>query len=133
MTRDCPLGPMRKWPAAQHAGTRSQAAESLRPMLAELQKRVLAFIAGRGTLGATDQEISLGLKMKSDTSRARRVELRDLGLVFDSGRHRPTDSGRAAAVWVASISQEMATPKRAPTGHVENTPSQSQTYPCADF
>jgi hypothetical protein len=122
----------RRRPAAHATDTRSQAAESARPILAELQRRVLAFIVGRGEHGATDEQIAIGLKMKPDTSRARRVELRDKGLVLDSGRQRATQSGRAAVVWVA-ISQEMATANPASTTHVASKLDWHQLYPCADY
>ena len=44
---------------------------------------------------------SAPLRMKADTARARRCELRDAGRVHDSGQRRPTAAGRLSIVWVA--------------------------------
>ncbi|HUT10728.1 MAG TPA: hypothetical protein VMY42_09545 [Thermoguttaceae bacterium] len=82
--------------------TRGAAGEAIGPHLDRLQQAVLGFIRGRGDRGATDQELAAGLELQSDTTRARRVELRDAGLVCDSGRRRPTSTGRAATVWIAA-------------------------------
>jgi hypothetical protein len=48
---------------------------------------------------ATDEEIQLGLEMSGSTERPRRVELVAAGRIVDSGRTRPTQSGRQAVVW----------------------------------
>jgi len=50
--------------------------------------------------GLTDHEMQAHLNMIGSTQRPRRVELCDKGLVVDSGRQRPTPSGRMAVVWV---------------------------------
>ena len=115
---------------AQATDTRSQTAESIRPVLAELQRQVLNFIAGQRGHGATDEEISLGLDMKADTARARRVELRDAGHVHDSGTRRNNKSGRPAIVWVVSISHEMA-PTAAASPKPANRSDWPESYPCA--
>ena len=79
---------------------RRRAYQSLAP---EAAKRMLDevedFIRERGPHGATDEEIGLALRLQADTSRARRCELRDNGKIVDSGRRRPTHSGRLATVW----------------------------------
>jgi len=89
--------------------TRGAAAEAIGPHLDRLQQAVLGFIRGRGDRGATDQEVAAGLELQADTTRARRVELRDAGLVCDSGRRRPTSTGRAATVWIAVGPQRQRT------------------------
>lgn len=81
--------------------TKRAAAESIKPHRAKLQDAVLAYLRGRGSEGATDEEIAVALQLRSDTARPRRTELVDLGKVRDSGRRRATSSGRAAIVWVA--------------------------------
>lgn len=53
--------------------------------------------------GATDEEITKGLRMNPNTERPRRVELVDMGRVVDSGRVRLTESGTKAVVWIAAI------------------------------
>lgn len=82
-------------------GTRRAAGDAIAPHLDRLQQAVLEFLRARGDRGATDQEIAGGLGLQSDTARARRVELRDARLVHDSGRRRPTSTGRPATVWIA--------------------------------
>lgn len=54
----------------------------------------------RGEQGATDHELQTALRMNPSTVRPRRVELVERQLVIDSGRRRPTKSGRLAVVWV---------------------------------
>jgi len=72
------------------------------------RERVLTFLVQRGAIGATDHEIAEGLHLLLDTARARRTELRDAGLVIDSGRRRPSPSGHAATVWVVSTASTNA-------------------------
>lgn len=88
--------------SAPHSGSRTSrdAAADIKPHAATLRARVLAYIASRGTLGATSQEIELDLGMSGNTVRPRLVELRETDCVADSGRVRTTLSGRKAIVWV---------------------------------
>jgi hypothetical protein len=95
-------------PYVRGSETSRAAAASIASVAQVARDRVSAYIAGQGVYGATDQEIAAGLAMLSDSARARRCELRDRGDIVDSGRRRPTPSGRAATVWiVAAISREM--------------------------
>ena len=82
--------------------TRMESYQRIVPVLADLQKRVLRFLLESGA--STDQEIQMGLRLRLDTTRARRCELRDLGVIIDSGKRRPTDSGRSAVVWMVNPS-----------------------------
>ena len=50
-------------------------------------------------LGATDDEVQVGLDMNPSTERPRRAELFTQGLIEDSGTRRKTQSGRLAIVW----------------------------------
>jgi hypothetical protein len=61
---------------------------------------VLAAIAKAGAFGATDAEIELATGIRAQTVSPRRGELRKLGLVMFSGRHRLTPRGCPAMVWV---------------------------------
>jgi len=61
--------------------------------------RVLSYIATRGDTGATDEEVSLALRMRLYTAAPRRKELLDDGWVEDSGRRRKTQTGARATVW----------------------------------
>lgn len=76
--------------AAQHVGNATGA----------MREAVLRFLADRGDEGATDEEIGSALRLGGSTARPRRVELVAAGCVRDSGKRRPTTSGRAATVWV---------------------------------
>lgn len=83
------------------SATSRQAAEEIRPERRRLRDQVLAFLRGRGQLGATDLEMQELLEMNPSTQRPRRIELLDGGLIEDSGTTRPTPSGRKATVWRA--------------------------------
>jgi len=88
--------------------TRRDAARSIDAHLQRLQAAVLRFLDERGARGATDCEIRESLRLAGDTARARRCELRDAGLILDSGRRRPTRSGRKAVVWVSAATGALA-------------------------
>lgn len=81
--------------------TSKEAAEALEPsVIGRLRRAVLEFIRSRDN-GATDEEIQEALGLDGDTGRPRRWELRNLGLVEDSGMRRKTTAGRNAVVWVS--------------------------------
>lgn len=84
------------------AADRAEAAAAIAGAVEGMKAEVLELVAKAGQTGKTDEEVSLQLEMKLDTARARRCELRDAGLVKDSGRRRATKSGRAAVVWIAA-------------------------------
>ena len=88
-------------PFVSASQTSYQAAERILPHRGRMLAQVLEFVRDRGDLGATDEEIREGTGLKADTSRARRCEARDAGLLVDSGRRRLTTSGRAAVAWVS--------------------------------
>jgi hypothetical protein len=43
--------------------------------------------------------LAIGLEMKQTSAGKRRGELRDMGLVFNTGNRRPSDTGSPAIVW----------------------------------
>lgn len=65
--------------------------------------KVLNYLGERGDEGATDEEISLGLRMRLYTAAPRRYELAQGGWAQDSGLRRPTTTGSAAIVWVLTV------------------------------
>jgi hypothetical protein len=67
-----------------------------------IRQRVFNFIRSCREYGATDPEIAQALQLSSDTARPRRVDLRNADMIVDSGRTRPTQSGRPATVWIVS-------------------------------
>ena len=86
-------------PAQRHSVTSMQAADALdATRLNALHRQVLAFLRQRGALGATDEEMQLGIPMAPSTQRPRRIELQKRGLVVEAGT-RKTSSGRNACVW----------------------------------
>lgn len=79
---------------------RRSARESLRPsVVSDQQIRVLEALAAHDHCGLTDEQIQQVAKLSPSSERPRRGELVEMGLVEESGRRRPTPSGRAATVW----------------------------------
>ena len=115
------------------ADTRREAGRSIDAHLQRLQAAVLRFLEERGPRGATDEQIHEALELSGDTARARRCELRDAGLIVDSGRRRKTRTGRRAVVWVkAAISGEMpsaAAAEQAPSSPAVKIPSEAPAQP----
>ena len=67
-----------------------------------VETKIRVHSGGRFPYGLTDDEIEQTLDMRHQTVSARRRELVLLGKVVDSGRTRPTRSGRQATVWVTA-------------------------------
>ena len=84
---------------ASNSTTSLDAAEKIQPDAATLRAQVLRFIQSQGSHGATDEEIQSALNMQGNTERPRRRELAKAGQIVDSGKTRPTASGRSAIVW----------------------------------
>lgn len=87
-------------PAQWHSRTSTQAADAIKPDASRLRSLVLVAIRERD--GLTDEEGTDATGLPPSTYRPRRVELVQSGLIRDSGRTRPTRSGRKAVVWVAA-------------------------------
>ena len=77
------------------------AAEIVLPKTGTLRRKVYDMILIHADFGATDYELQTRLDLTGNTERPRRKELQERGLIHDSGRRRPTPSGRASIVWVA--------------------------------
>jgi hypothetical protein len=91
-------------PAQQHSPTSVAAGEAIAPCSGRLRRAVLDAISAAGARGLTDEEVQIVLAMPSSTERPRRIECVRAGLIVDSGRTRPTRSGRKATVWIATKS-----------------------------
>lgn len=88
---------------APFSRTSRAAADSLPEAVSGRQERlVLECLKRRGAWGATDAEIQAATGIPVTSEVARRNRLVIAGLARDSGRTRPTPSGRAAVVWVAT-------------------------------
>lgn len=86
--------------------TTVEAKKAIRPVARTLRAQVFVELLKRGTAGATLEELEVTLKIPGNTIRPRRQELEKRGLVVDSGRERPTSSGRSAIVWI--VPEEVA-------------------------
>lgn len=97
-------------PPSNSTTTSAAAAESLLGCVRGLRLEVLRNIVACGDYGATADEIQVALSMRPQTCSARCNELRRAGLIVRDGRTRPTDSGRAAYVYIATAAgrQEVA-------------------------
>lgn len=89
-------------PPHEEPQTSLDAALSIEGAIPSMQAQVLKYIAGRGVLGATDDEIEQALGLRHQTASARRRELVLKGFIVFAGALRETTSGRAAQVWVVS-------------------------------
>ena len=85
-------------PAQQHSDASRDAAAAIKPHAATLRLKVRDAILSAAD-GLTDEEGIDATGIPASTYRPRRVELVLAGRVADSGRTRPTKSGRKATVW----------------------------------
>lgn len=90
--------------APGHRGidTSIMAAAKIAPALPRLQRMVLEVIEAAGARGATGDEIAAHLDMERFAVRPRTSELRAAGKIADSKRRRPSKSGIASIVWIAT-------------------------------
>lgn len=94
-------------PSQPHSETSQDAARRIVPSVVTQRARVLECLRAAAN-GMTDEEMQVALQMNQNSQRPRRIELVDARLVYDSGRTRPTASGREAVVWgAAAIQGEM--------------------------
>ncbi len=82
--------------------TRAAALASIAPLADNKRKQVFELVVASGERGKTDEEIGDALQMSGNTVRPRRRELVLSGRLMDSGRTRPTKSGRQSIVWIAA-------------------------------
>jgi hypothetical protein len=68
--------------------------------------RCEAALEARGPAGFTDYELADRLGLQQNSAGKRRGELRDLGLVVDSGLRRRAPSGAWAIVWRSTTAAE---------------------------
>ena len=87
-------------PHVKQSDTSKEAALSVVDTAMSVRHQVLRLIAKCGTRGLTTDEIERILARSHQTVSARVKELRNDGLVVDSGSRRRTRFGRRAAVWV---------------------------------
>lgn len=88
-----------KSPGYSDPDTSRKAAESIAPSAAIMREMVFKIIKRAGEHGMTCDELEVILRMKHQTCSARCRELVLAGRVRDTGRRRPTRSGRPANVY----------------------------------
>ena len=96
---------MMRAPFIPTSDTSRAAAAAIGPKLNRMEYAVWRFIVERGFMGATDDELERHFVAEgwaTPTARARRVELKYVGLVRNSGFRRLTRHGRMAVVWVSA-------------------------------
>jgi hypothetical protein len=87
--------------ASRRETTRGSAARLDAEWVCAEQRKIVEAIKTHG--GLTDEQIQDLLRMPPNSQRPRRKELERRGVIRDSGRRRPTRSGRAAIVWAISM------------------------------
>lgn len=92
-------------------GTSDRAALMIAEHAPSLRERILATIRESGPKGLTDDEGEAMLGIIAQTYTPRRGELRQMGLIRDSGERRLTRAQRPAAVWVATEGGHDADPQ----------------------
>lgn len=86
-------------PYQAHSATSKAAAENFQPKAAGARRQVYDFIAAHP--GSSDDQIQIGLKMKGNTQRPRRVELEAAGLIRQVGT-ATTATGNEAVTYVVT-------------------------------
>lgn len=87
-------------PYVKGSDTSQAAAESIAPEASQLREFVFSHIERSRGGGMTCDEVEVEAAMSHQTTSARIRELAQKGRIIDSGRRRPTRSGRMAIVWI---------------------------------
>jgi len=93
-------------PRASRRRTSLAAGRSVAHAIGHIEGRILEHVAACGERGATAEETATALELRSATASARFSELGQAGRIIDSGRTRPTSSGRAAIVWISTEARD---------------------------
>ncbi len=89
-------------PAPGKTDTSNEAADAMQPHCGRLQADALATIKDAGKDGCTADEVGNRQGRNRWSVQPRISELRQMGLVVDSGRRRQNVTGKRAIVWVAA-------------------------------
>ena len=81
--------------------TSVEAAKSVLKHVREIHKKILDY-AKKCENGFTDEEMNSYFQTHRSTYRARRSELVEMGLIFNSNEKRKMENGRMATVWQAT-------------------------------
>lgn len=89
-------------PGHRNVETSIAAANALAVRLGRLQRMAQAAIHEAGEQGLTADELAAQLRMDRWSIQPRTSELKQKGLIHDSGQRRANSTGKLAIVWVAS-------------------------------
>jgi predicted transcriptional regulator len=95
-------------PAIGKTDTSADAARSIELSVGHLQRVALRAIRAAGGRGLTTNELVSVVNINRDTIQPRTSELKELGLIRDSGARRTNANGKRAIVWVAVTDGEAA-------------------------
>jgi uracil-DNA glycosylase family 4 len=111
----------KKPPFNKGSDTSEKAADSIASSASSLRDFVFGIIEASGAGGLTCDGVEVESHMSHQTTSARINELAKEGRIIDSGRQRPTRSGRLAVVWLAGT---VSTSETAPAteGSVNGSP-----------
>lgn len=98
----------------KRSSTSRAAAESVVSITEAGRRAMLSAIKLAGEHGMTDAELETLLERPGNWIRPRRRELEKAGWIRDSGRTRPTTSGRMAVVWEEVKDAETSSPAGVP-------------------
>lgn len=88
-------------PGHRGVDTSVEAARDLEMSVGHLQRVALRAIRAAGARGLTTNELAARVRIHRDSIQPRTSELRERGLIHDSGARRPNANGKNAIVWVA--------------------------------
>ena len=89
-------------PGHRGADTSIEAARSIDIATGHLQRIALRAIRAAGARGLTTHELAEAVRIHRDAIQPRTSELRERGLIRDSGGRRQNVTGKNAIVWVAA-------------------------------
>jgi hypothetical protein len=88
-------------PGHRGIDTSVEAARKMEMSVGHLQRIALKAIRDAGGRGLTTNELAAVARIHRDSIQPRTSELRERGLIYDSGMRRPNANGKNAIVWVA--------------------------------
>ena len=88
-------------PGHRGVDTSREAAEAIEMSVGHLQRIALRAIRSAGSRGLTTNELASVVRIDRDSIQPRTSELRERGLIRDSGARRRNANGKNAIVWVA--------------------------------
>ncbi|WP_231031385.1 hypothetical protein [Sphingomonas sp. IC-56] len=92
-------------PGHRGIDTSIAAARDIEISVGHLQRIALRAIRAAGARGLTTNELAAAVRIHRDSIQPRTSELRERGLIRDSGARRLNTNGKRAIVWIAASNQ----------------------------